>query len=239
MILTDAHTHPCDDGFGTGYGDLDDLEMIIGCCSKPSDWEHMASCTDTRVVRSYGVHPWYATEWSDPVKDRLIGILRSDKDSCIGEIGLDMKRGDIVVQERVFRDQMDIASAMGRIASIHMVGPCEGMVLNTIRESGYSGPGIVLHSYAGQDSYIRSFCRNGCYISISPRLVGSSQRKAARIIPRIPTDRLLLETDHPYPGKGFTSMEDHVRAVSGILGMDPDTLASLVADNLRRLIGHG
>ena len=239
MMLTDAHTHPCDEGFGSGYRDLDVLDTMIGCCSRTEDWDGMGSCADPRVVRSYGVHPWYADEWDDSVKKRLVDILSSDKDACVGEIGLDTKRGDIVVQERVFREQLSVASSMGRLVSIHMVGPCEDKVLDAIRGSGYTGPGIVLHSYAGQDSYIRSFCRNGCYISVSPRLVGSSPRKASRIIPLIPMDRLLLETDHPYVGKGFTSMEGHVRAVSDILGMDPDTLSSLVTDNIRRLIGHG
>ena len=108
MMLSDAHTHPCDEGFGSRYRDLDELEVIIGCCSRTEDWDDMGSCADPRVVRSYGVHPWYADEWDDSVRDRLVDILSSDKDACVGEIGLDMKRGDIVAQEHVFREQLSI-----------------------------------------------------------------------------------------------------------------------------------
>lgn len=236
MRLTDAHMHPCDPSDGRPYADMQDLEMAVGCTARPSDWDGMASCVMPGLYRSYGVHPWYAGEWDARVRERLVSILEDDPHAHVGEVGLDAKRGEPMTQIDAFREQLSIAHDIDRVASIHMVGSCEKLVLDALKGSGC--PRSIIHSFMGPDSYIGRFRDCGCYLSVSPRLM-SSPRRVASVLSGIPLDRILLETDHPYTGRGFGSMEGHVRQVAGALGMEPDELADTVAENLRRLMRDG
>lgn len=196
----------------------------------------MLSMEGIRMCKSFGIHPWYAGEWDLTAKYRLESILESDSGACVGEIGLDCKHGDMSDQLHAFEEQMCVASAYGRVASIHMVGPCEKNVLNTIRDVGKGCPGIILHSFSGQEGYLRRFIDVGCYFSISPRLIYGSERKAHRILSSIPIDRLLVETDHPHSGKIFESMTKLITSMASLMDVDPQYIAENTADNLRRLI---
>ncbi len=232
MFLTDSHLH-LSDGIGTdAYRDFDSLEMYVSCVARVQEWDF--STEDSRATMSYGVHPWYCDEWSENVKNRLIGILESDPKAQIGEIGLDSKRGTVEDQLPSFEEQLAIGSEMDRIVSIHDIG-CEEKVLAAVRARGKGCRGIILHSYSS-DSYVKPFVVQGCMLSINPRILARSEIRLNRLLKAIPIENMLLETDAPHVPKGFAGMEDFVRTISRYVEMEPEELAGTVADNLRRTL---
>ena len=234
-VFCDSHAHMAEPGFGADYPDLDSAEVIVTCTAKPDEWEAQSSIADPRAVKCYGVHPWYADQWDDETRGCLISILERETGAHVGEIGLDSKRGTVASQTDAFRGQLEIAGDMDRVATVHMIGT-EKEVLDTIRSLKADGPGIVLHSY-GSDSYVKPFAAEGCYFSISPRILSRSDVRVSRLLGAVPEDRLLLETDAPHSGRGFEGMVPFAARLAGLLGTDAGTLLGTAADNLRRLIG--
>ena len=233
MILTDSHMHLSDGIAPEIYPDFGALKEYMSCSARVEEWNRAA--VDKRSVMSYGVHPWYCDEWCPEAEDRLIGILESDPDAHVGEIGLDSKRGTVGEQAPAFESQLSIASRMDRIVSIHDIG-CEERVLKALRAS--SGPrGVILHSYSS-DSYVKPFIAEGCMLSVNPRILSRSEVRLRRLLGSIPLENMLLETDAPHCPKGFAGMEDFVRTIAGFVGMEPEELSATVAGNLGRLL-HG
>lgn len=233
--LTDSHLHATDPGFGEGYGDLGLLERFVSCTAKPDEWALLEAFEDPRAVRSYGVHPWYASEWTEGSEARLRSLLESDRNAHVGEIGLDSKRGTVAEQIPAFTEQLSIAGECCRVATVHDVG-CEKEVLDAVRSFGKGCKGVILHSY-GSDSYVKPFSEAGCFFSISPRILSRSDVRVKRLMDAIPMDLLLLETDAPHSGKGFAGMGDFVSRLASVAGADPAELAAAAAENLGRLVG--
>lgn len=231
----DSHLHLVEPGCSDRYSDFEDADTLMACTARPEEWEMQIEMSDARIVKSYGVHPWYPEEWNGQSKDRLLSILEKDMHSHVGEIGLDYKRGSLKDQIEPFTEQLDIASNMGRVATIHMVGT-EKDVRDIVKAHGKGCPGIILHSY-GSDSYLKPFSETNCYFSVSPRILSRSDVRIGRLMSAIPRDRLLFETDSPHAGKEFTGMYRFVERIASITGEDPEQLLGTASDNLRRMLG--
>ncbi len=206
--------------------------MLVGCTARASEWDAMAFLRDGRLVKSYGIHPWYPEDWCASTESRLISILDSDPSAHVGEIGLDAKRGILQDQMDPFIAQLGIAERFDRIASIHMVGT-EKQVLDALRARPHGR--TILHSY-GSDSYVRPFASEGCYFSISPRILSRSDIRVRRLLEAIPADRILLETDAPNVPRGFEGMEAFSARLAAVSGIGD--ISDIAYANLRRLI-HG
>jgi TatD DNase family protein len=230
VLMIDSHLHGIE-AVPENYSDFSELTRMVSCVAKVDEWDKQIAIEDPRMIKSYGVHPWYAEDWTLENKKRLFDLLSSDPNAHVGEIGLDSKRGQILGQTMVLIQQLDIAEYFGRVVSIHDVG-CEKMVLDTLK--GRNLKGIILHSY-GSDSYVKPYSEMGCYFSISPRLLSRSDIRVKRLMEAIPDDRLLLETDSPACGKEFKGMRDFSERLGSIIGRPSDELLSLAEENLRRL----
>jgi len=235
MAISDAHMHPTDCGAGQYYPGSDSAEILMGCTARASEWDAMSSLEDRRIVRSYGVHPWYPEEWGPEAESRLRAILSEDRNAHVGEIGLDSKRGDLKEQVAPFEVQLSMAESEDRIASIHMIGT-EKDVLDILRARPHGR--VILHSY-GSDSYAKPFAEEGCFFSISPRILSRSEVRVRRLLEALPADRILIETDAPNTGRGFEGLQAFADRLSSISGMDG--IADAATANLRRLLDgrHG
>ncbi len=228
--MIDAHLHGVE-AVPEGYSDYNELDRMVSCVAKADEWDRQESIDDPRMVKCYGIHPWYAEDWTVETKKRLFDMLQADPDIHVGEIGLDSKRGKILGQTMVFIQQLEIAEYFKRVVSVHDVG-CEKMVLDALKDRKLRG--VILHSY-GSDSYVKPYSELGCYMSISPRILSRSDIRVKRLLDAIPEDLLLLETDSPACGKDFTGMRDFAERLGVIVGRSPEQLLDKAEENLRRL----
>jgi len=227
--MIDAHLHGIEEVPGN-YSDYGSLSRMVSCVAKPDEWDAQMALDDQRIIKSYGVHPWYTDQWNIETRSRLYHILEEDPTAQVGEIGLDSKRGSILEQTLVMIQQLDMAEYFGRVATIHDVG-CEKMVLDAINGRKIR---CILHSY-GSDSYVKPYSEMECYFSISPRILSRSDIRVKRLLDAIPRDRLLLETDSPICGKDFAGMAEFAGRLGSIIGRSGEELMLDAEDNLRRL----
>ena len=228
IVYSDAHVHP----EGLDSEELKSAKLMMVCSSQFSDWEKLSVLESDRLVKSYGIHPWYADQWNDCSRSDLISYLDNDSGAGVGEIGLDRVRGDYDLQIAVFRDQIEIASKFNRIVSIHMV-KSEEDVLKILKS--YKGlKKVILHGFTGSAEYAKVFSNLGYYISISSRLLSKPKEKVRGVLNNIDLKHLLIETDAPYFGKGFTGMEKLLSDVSEIMGTSKDDLLKITNENAER-----
>ncbi len=227
--MIDAHLHGIE-GVPEAYSDYQQLTRILSCTAKADEWDAQMAIADPRMIKFYGVHPWYAEDWTVENKTRLFNILKDDSGAHVGEIGLDSKRGQILGQTMIFIQELDLAEYFGRVVTIHDVG-CEKMVLDAMKGRKIRA---VLHSY-GSDSYVKPYSELECYFSISPRILSRSDIRVKRLIDAIPEDRLLLETDSPNFGNGFMGMAAFAERLGSVTGKSSEELMATAEENLRRL----
>lgn len=227
----DSHLH----AGGTEYEGSESAELMSVCSAKFDDWVSVKNIDDERVVKSYGVHPWYADSWGDGSVDKLKEILESDPSANVGEIGLDADRGsdDMIVQARCFEEQFLLASELGRTVTIHNLR-CENWILASVKRNHKGCRAVVLHSFAGPENYVKSFSKYGCYFSVSPRILKKGEERAKAILSDIPADRLLVETDSPDTGGDFTSMDSFIERLAQLLSVPSDKLRSDTLENAKR-----
>lgn len=207
-------------------GTSEGAELLFSCTATPEEWDALSSIVDERVVRFYGTHPWYHDKIA---LERLERILDDDPKACVGEIGLDLKRGRLEDQMKIFEEQLVLSKRYDRIANIHMIG-CEEEMLKILRKARAT---CIIHSFSGPVSYIRPLSECGCYFSISPRIHSRSKVKIGALLSSIPEEKLLIETDAPNNRYG---MDNHIVMLSSIMGIGTDELTRITLRNASSLI---
>ena len=228
MMFGDAHLHYK----GLCYEGIEDAELLCVNAAERSDWERIRDVPDTRLVRFYGVHPWYVEGWNDSVCDDLRSYLDADPKAGVGEIGLDHAKPEPILQAEAFTKQLMVASEYERCVSIHNVRS-EGLIQRLLKIEGKNCRSVILHSFTGPIASIESFRKLNAYFSVSPRLMLKSRENAELILNRIPEERLLIETDAPDIPGGFTDMMTFISDIAEIKGMEVKDLAQLTLRNLR------
>ena len=147
-----------------------------------------------------GVHPHDASDVQPGWDADLARLARSDAVVAIGECGLDYYRdySPREAQQAVFRRQIELAAATGKPLFVHD------------RESGgdtrailaeYRGdlPDCVIHCFTGTAAELDGYLDDGYHIGITGWVCDERRgRELAEAVPRIPSDRLMIETDAPY-----------------------------------------
>ena len=227
--MMDAHLHVTEP-VPSEYADFSGLSRYVSCTAKADEWDSQTTLDDPRAIKFYGVHPWYAEQWTLENKKRLFDILQNDPNAHVGEIGLDSKRGQVLGQTMILIQELDIAEYFKRVVTIHDVG-CEKMVLDALKGRNLR---VILHSY-GSDSYVKPYSEMECFFSISPRILSRSDIRVRRLMEAIPEDRLLLETDSPNVGAGFAGMRDFADRLGSVSGRTGEELIAISDENLGRL----
>ncbi|KAE8419908.1 hypothetical protein BDV36DRAFT_124807 [Aspergillus pseudocaelatus] len=157
-----------------------------------------------------GVHPYHAGEiyaendGSEYLQNlRQLGeTLRALNPSplvAFGEIGLDyeyLDRADKAIQQRAFRDQLDMAVEMQLPLFLHVRESCADFI-SIIRPYLSKLPrGRLVHSFAGSKEEMLHLVELGFDISVNGVCFRSEEQ--LDMVRHIPLDKLQLETDAPW-----------------------------------------
>ena len=160
----------------------------------------------------------------------------------VGEVGLDAgprHYRSLELQKSIFERILRLCADEGeKILSIHSVRATKP-VLDLLKKYLPRHRGtVVLHWFSGSVSEARRAAALGCYFSVNERMLASPNGR--RILPEIPEDRLLTETDGPFverDGKPIVA-GDVLRAVEEIAvlqGRSVSDVQSLIVENLHNL----
>ena len=217
--MTDAHCHV------TG-GDPSVREFLIG--------------------RDFvGVHPWEADKCSNvrmfecssaEVRERLV----ADPRLGVGEIGLDrLRTREISLQMReVFEAQLKLAFEFKRPVVLHGA-KCWGQVVKTVSSFEHSNnpnnrtiPPFLFHGFSRSDGLIPDIVKLNGYISVGPAVLNDHAVNYRALVKKIPSDRLLLETDRtPENAAACPSVRAVAAKVAEIRGVSADELEKLTDAN--------
>ena len=194
-----------------------------------------------------GVHPHDAAGCSEAVLDQLQDLARSPRVRAWGETGLDFNRmySPRADQERWFVRQLEIAQALNLPLILHE-RDSQGRLIELLRATDRPGRTGVVHCFSGTAAELDQYLEMGFLIGITGIVTLAQRGRELRaMVPRIPADRLLVETDAPYltptPERNRHRRNEpaFVRTVllkvAQVRDEDPGALAAAVWDNTCRL----
>ncbi len=154
------------------------------------------------VFAAIGIHPHEAQYATPEVYKDLLRLARACEANRIiawGEIGLDYHydHSPRDVQQREFRRQVRLARELDLPVCIHS-REAHDDVLTILEEEQAIDVGVVMHCFSGDEQVARRCLDLGFYISFAGPVTFTNARALPAIVPLVPDDRLLIETDAPY-----------------------------------------
>jgi TatD DNase family protein len=222
--------------------------MIVGITAKTSRKAVEIAEKYPGYYASLGVHPHDSKACTENAIVKLIELARNPKVKAWGETGLDFNRmfSPREIQEKWFVRQLDIADAL-KLPLIFHERDSGGRFLE-ILNSRYasSGRNGVVHCFSGSPHELDRYLALGLHIGVTGIVTINGRGDALRrMVPEIPADRLLIETDAPYltpaPEKNHFRRNEpaFVRSVlfklAEIRKQAPETLARTLWENACRL----
>nr|WP_197975012.1 TatD family hydrolase [Phaeovibrio sulfidiphilus] len=192
-----------------------------------------------------GIHPNEADTAPEVTVDTLIRLADHPKVIGFGETGLDYfhKRAPKEVQEHLFRVHIAAARETGLPLSIHSRDAIQDTA-DILREEYEKGPfKAVLHCFGGSPLLAEVGMELGLLFSIAGVVTFPNARSLHEIIPSVPLDRLVVETDAPYltpvPHRGERNEPAYAAftaaRVATLKGVDMEEFRRASTDNFFRL----
>ena len=192
-----------------------------------------------------GLHP---IEVNDSADDTLSAILelfgQRDDYVAVGEVGIDL------YWDATFRDrQMDVFDRQLGFASSHnlpVIIHCRNGLDETLEcLSGHRDVRAVFHSFGGTVDDVERIRALGDYYFGINGIVTFKNSTLRSVLPAIPTNRILLETDAPYlapvPHHGKKNESSYLpfiaATVAKSLGLSVEDIAKTTASNSVELFG--
>lgn len=147
-----------------------------------------------------GVHPHDSSHWNDESAGTLYALAKTAEVVAIGECGLDFNRNfsTPAEQEKAFTAQLALTAELGMPVFMHCRDAHERFL--TLLEPWLDKlPGAVLHCFTGSRQEAIECLDRGLYLGITGWVCDERRGLELReLLPVIPADRLLVETDAPY-----------------------------------------
>lgn len=147
-----------------------------------------------------GVHPHHAKDYNSASAALIRELTRKEAVVAVGECGLDYFRNFSPrdAQLAAFQSQLDIAAETGLPVFLHQrdahddfVEVLEPMLSKISR--------AVAHCFTGEHESLREYLAMGLWIGVTGWICDERRGKHLHdIVPVVPDDRLLIETDAPY-----------------------------------------
>lgn len=206
-MIIDTHCHLDDESFEADLAAVlerakdANIEKIIipGASIKDLPKAVRISEEQKNIFFAVGVHPYHVDEMDESV---LRKFAKHEKCVAVGECGLDYYRLPEsgtneykARQKEVFIAQIKLACELKKPLIVHIRDANEDS-LSILKEYEDKLVGGVLHCYNASPILLelsRTF-----YYGIGGVLTFKNEKKLGAILPQIPKERLLIETDAPY-----------------------------------------
>lgn len=252
LLLFDSHCHLQDPAFEADREAIlarawqAGVREIVTIASDPDDAfraRALAGLVAGRpeIAWTAGLHPHEASRWGSGARAAVEAAL--DRGAvAVGETGLDHHylNSPPEAQASAFADQLAIAIDRDLPAVVHS-REAEDETLTILANSGIAPDRVVLHCFTGSAAMLEQAAARGYYVSFSG-IVTFPRFPAAALVPRVPDERLLVETDAPYlapvPHRGRRNEPAFVAAtvarLADLRDTSVDALAALTRANARR-----
>ncbi|HJP90238.1 MAG TPA: TatD family hydrolase [Candidatus Limnocylindrales bacterium] len=163
-----------------------------------------------------GVHPHDAAKVDAAQWARIAHLALDDRVLAIGETGLDYDRVFSPIPDQLdnLRRNLALALETGKPAILHVRSAngrsdAQDAIVDELERAGFGAqaaasafgptrPPALIHSFSGSVDYARRVLDLGLAISISGLAFRKGEESTAAVVPIVPADRLLVETDSPF-----------------------------------------
>ena len=224
------------------------VQKFIIPAADPRDLERAIELSETEenIYFAIGIHPYHTDDWTE----EIFQYLDNPKCVAVGECGLDYFRlpenedekiGYIERQKDIFRKQIQIAKAIRKPLIIHIRDASEDAKQILIEEKA-DEVGGVLHCY-NADETLLELADHNFYFGIGGVLTFKNAKRLVNVLPKIPIEKLLVETDSPYltphPNRGKRNEPSYTKLVvekmAEILELNFKEIADLTTENSKKL----
>jgi len=209
-MLVDTHVHLDDKRYNEDLDDVLDrareagVKKFIIPGADPSTLDRAVEISQKYddVYFAIGVHPYDADNFESLDFEKYI---EHDKCIAIGECGLDYfrlegsdedKLKEKELQKKVFISQINLAKKYKKPLIIH-IRDASNDSKEILLDYEASEVGGVLHCF-NADEQLLSLADEGFYFGIGGVLTFKNAKKLVNVLPKIPIEKLLIETDAPY-----------------------------------------
>ncbi len=254
-MIVDTHVHLDDERY------RDDLDQVLSRAEEagvqrfiipgadPDTLDYALSLAQKyeHIYFAVGIHPYDMKKF-----DQLDfeAYLSHPKCVAVGECGLDYyrlegtddeKAREKAEQETLFRTQIRLAKACNKPLIVH-IRDASSDAKKILLEEESGTVGGVLHCY-NADEQLLSLAEHSFYFGIGGVLTFKNAKKLINVLPKIPKEKLVIETDGPYltphPFRGKRNEPLYTTLVSEkmaeLLDSDFKTISALTTENAKNL----
>ncbi|MCA1705384.1 MAG: TatD family hydrolase [Actinobacteria bacterium] len=218
------------------------MEMVTVGLDEESNQRCVELTVEEGIYAAVGVHPNSATGWNDQTSTSFERLLSDPRVVAVGESGLDFYR-DWAPQDdqrRAFLAHIELAKRYDKALVIHTRDSLPATL--DVLETESPPERFVLHCWSGTEVDLGRARALDAYVSFAGNVSFKSAEALRAVVPLVPEDRLLIETDSPFltpvPHRGKPNSPAHVvhvgAALAGCLGATQDEIAELTTTNARR-----
>ena len=249
-FLIDTHAHLYAEEFEEDRGDMLQRAKDAGIkaillpnidSSSIAPMEKLAS-QHPSCIQMMGLHPTYVKEnWEEELEIVQNKLYENPKQYCaVGEIGMDLYWDKTFVEEQkeVFRRQVKLAKELNLPIAIHVRKAFDELfeILDQEWTPALKG---VFHCYTGSKEQVKKILSYEQFYFGIGGVLTYKNAGLQEVIPHIPLNRLVLETDAPYlspvPYRGKRNESAYVAEVAGkivdVLGISMDEVKEMTSRN--------
>jgi len=218
--------------------DLDTLQKAI----------EISKCYED-VFFAVGIHPYDMDKYNESLLQKYIS---DEKCVAVGECGLDYYRLQGTQEEKesikqkqkeVFKAQIKLAKKYKKPLIVHIRDASLDSKEILLQEDAKEVGG-VLHCF-NADEQLLSLANSGFYFGIGGVVTFKNAKKLVNVLPKIPLDKLIIETDAPYltpePYRGNRNEPLYtvyvVKKIAEILNIAQEKLEEITTENANKLFG--
>lgn len=223
------------------------VTAMLNIATRQREWDDVIATAEREpdVWASVGIHPHEADAHPDVGVATLVERASHPRVVGLGETGLDYfyDHSDRARQQAGFRAHIAAARETGLPIIVHTRDAEDDTAAILTEEMGKGAFTGVIHCFTGSGPFADRMLALGFFISISGIVTFRNARDLQETAARLPTDRLLVETDAPFlapvPHRGKPGepafVADTAAFLAALRGEDTQFLQRHTAENFHRL----
>ena len=255
MPIIDTHCHldhiqykdDIEDVIKTALNDGIEAFLIPG--ADPKDLPRAVELSEKfdEVFFAVGVHPYDIENYDIKILEQYVN---HPKCIAVGECGLDYfrlpenkseKEENIKLQKEVFISQINFAKKVQKPLIIHIRDASDDSKTILIDHQA-KDVGGVLHCFNASE-HLLELSDHNFYFGIGGVVTFKNAKKLVEVLPKIPQEKLIIETDGPYltphPFRGSRNEPKYtnnvVEKIAEILGNTKEEISILTTNNAKKL----
>ncbi|MGL5359158.1 MAG: TatD family hydrolase [Shewanella sp.] len=154
----------------------------------------------TQLYCTAGVHPHHASGWNSASAQQQATLCKAQPVVAVGECGLDYNRdfSPRSGQRAAFAAQLELAVQLQKPVLMHERDAHDDFIA-ILKEYRPHLTGALLHCFTGTLAQMQAYIELDLHLGITGWVCDERRgQELAQIVPFIPRQRLLIETDSPY-----------------------------------------